>query len=219
MAAIRTTHIPVMFLRENREEPLLSEETQLLLPFPDSSVCRLFLAYRSPRCMFPIMALDENVAPVTASTFMFIASSIVLPFHFSNRAEALSKNSFVSSFFSATMFSTTPFLMTMLSGTFPPYPVMSDASAEVLMTAVPFPSMRRVSLFAACGFCSDRKECPNSSPCFTIASEETMTRQMKRLNNCFVLKNDFIFKSVVSYFLFVTVVSLTEVSQVLPHTP
>ena len=48
MAAIRTTAIPMMFLRENREELLFSEGLKLLLPFSDSSVAKCALAYRSP---------------------------------------------------------------------------------------------------------------------------------------------------------------------------
>lgn len=45
----------------------------------------------------------------------------------------------------------------------PPYPMMLDARTEVLISALPFPNMRSVSLLAVSAFCSDLREYPNSS--------------------------------------------------------
>ena len=108
MAAMSTTISPAIALAEKSN----SDHTEVFTGF--------LAAYWSPRCTFPMIAFEENVAPDTASTFIFWASSIVLPFHLVRRAEASVKKSGLSELASALILFTLPSCKVISNGTMPP---------------------------------------------------------------------------------------------------
>jgi len=108
MAAISTTISPAMVLAL---WSILSKRPGL---------CEAFEAWRSPARTLSMMALEEKVAPLTASTFIVTASSTVFPFQLSISREAWAKKSGVSVLGRALMLTTRLSLMAISTGTGPP---------------------------------------------------------------------------------------------------
>ena len=125
--------------------------------------------------MLAIIALDENVAPDTASTSSANASSTDLFCQWLSSSFARLKKSGDSALGSASTAATLPSFICIFSGTGPPYPCTSFANGFVFTTNTPSGVTSSVSFFSAFASCASRKSCPNILPSRSIAAAASIS--------------------------------------------